>query len=151
MYEQLIESIQSSGFKACIVISGGGSGAVHAVLGQPGASRFVLDVQIPYCREAMNEYLGEIPESYCSEQTAQLMAETAFDHASRFSDRPLGIACTAVLATTEARSDPDRAFISFCSSEKKECYRVELSEGTRRSQEDELRAAVIEGLYHFVC
>ncbi len=150
MNADLIEAIQSSGFKACLVVSGGGSGAVHELLRHPGASRFVLDVRIPYSREAMHEFLGETPVSYCSEATARKMAETAFSHAARFTDQPLGIACTAALKTAAEREDPDRAFICFQSAEKQVFHGLEVDGETRELQEQELSETLLEKLAAFL-
>ena len=151
MNDQIVESIQSSGFKACLVVTGGGSGAVHTLLAHAGASRFVFDVQIPYSREAMGEYLGESPSAYCSEETAVRMAEAAFHHASRFTDHALGISCTAALATVSDRDDSDRAFLCFHSLGKVEIHKVEFSGITRSEQEEELSWVLIQKLYNFVC
>lgn len=150
MNKQTIESIQSSGFRACIVVAGGGSGAVHALLAHAGASRFVLDVQIPYSREAMNEFLGERPDSYCSEQTVKKMAEVAFNRAVRLSDHALGIACTAALSTHSEREDDDRAFICIRSGENVQLHEVAFSEKTRAGQECELSQLLIERLHLFI-
>lgn len=145
-----VELIQSSGVQACMVVAGGGSAAVHALLSHAGASRFVLDVQIPYSREAMNEYIGEVPESYCSESTAQKMAKIAFEHAARFSEHALGIACTAALQTMGVREDPDRSFFCFYARGKTKSYGLEFKAGSRKEQEMQLSEALIEKLAEFV-
>lgn len=145
-----IELIQSSEFKACMVMAGGGSAAVHALLSHAGASRFVLDVQIPYSRETMSEYLGEVPESYCCKATAQKMAKTAFEHAERFSKHALGIACTAALQTVGVREDSDRAFLCFYARQKMKSYALEFKEGSRLEQEMQLSESLIEKLAEFI-
>jgi nicotinamide mononucleotide (NMN) deamidase PncC len=151
MNTDLIELIQSSGYQAGIVVAGGGSGAVHALLSHPGASRFIMHVQIPYSREAMNEFLGEEPDSYCSEPAVRAMAERAFEEVQGFKvNRPLGIACSAALKTNEDRGDPDRAFICFYTSEKSKVYRIVFESESRKGQEDEICRTLIEQLAHFV-
>ena len=71
--QQLIEKIQSSGWKSVWAITGGGVGAVHCILSHAGASRFVLDVRIPYSAEALEEFLGEKPETARRQWLASLV------------------------------------------------------------------------------
>ncbi len=144
--DNLVEAIHSSGYQACIAIAGGGVGAVQSLLVHPGASRFVLDVRIPYSREAMNDFLGQPPGSYCSGQTARAMAHSAYAYASRFSSRALGIACTAALQTRDMRTDSDRACLCVCSTKRTLCETVELEPNSRSVQD----AAVSERLLALV-
>jgi nicotinamide mononucleotide (NMN) deamidase PncC len=133
------------------VVAGGGSGAVHALLAHPGASRFVQDVRIPYNREAMIEFLGENPVVFCSEQTAQKMCAVAFNHVSRYTKHgAIGIACTAALRTTVKRSDPDEAFIGFQTLEEKVFHRLEFTGGNREEQELQLSNFLLKKLADFV-
>jgi nicotinamide mononucleotide (NMN) deamidase PncC len=147
----LIEAIQSSGYKAVLVLTGGGVGAVHAILAHPGASRFVLDVQIPYCPEALAEYLGHEPVSACSEETARQLAQTAFNHASRLTSRAaLGVACTAALQTTRARRGSDRAFICIQSSDRTIFQPLEIDPGTRSQQDAWVSGSLLAKMYECV-
>ena len=122
--DSLIETIQSSGFKAVIVVTGGGSGAVHALLSHPGASRFVLEAQIPYSPEALFDYLGEKLGQACSSEAASTLAQHAFERAlifslsSKASFPILGIACTSALKTNRERRGDDRAFVCIKSRKK---------------------------------
>ncbi len=127
--EQLIEQIQSSGWKAVWAVTGGGAGAVQAMLSHPGASRFVLDVRIPYSPEALQDFLGTKPASACSEETARRMAAKALEKGT------LGVACTAALQTNRARKGADRAFICIQSARKTVCEKIEVPPGTRTEQD----------------
>lgn len=134
-----------------MVFAGGGSGAVHALLAQPGASRFVLEVQIPYSREAMDQYLGETPVAYCREQTVRQMCEVAFQRAIGLSaGNAVGIACTAVLKTAEGREDVERAFFGFQTMETQEFHILEFKDGNRVQQEEELSRTLLERLAEFL-
>jgi len=152
--DSLIEAIQSSGYKAALVVSGGGSGALHALLSHPGASRFVLEVQIPYSLCAMFDYLGEQPRQACSEESAVKMAERAYERAYLFSifngkvgslqDFPiLGIACTAALRTNRPRKGADRAYICIKQKRGKQTCAVNFTGGTRIAQEEVLDAVLL--------
>jgi len=151
-----IDAIQKSGFKACLVVSGGGSGAIAALLGHPGASRFVFEAQIPYSPEAMFDYLGEKLEQACSPEAAKTMAQRAFERALIFSMSSgntlpiLGIACTAALQTTRERKGDDRVFVCIKSRKEEVMREVSLSAGNRAEQEKQLSQDIIDVITEYV-
>jgi hypothetical protein len=154
--DQLIEAIQASGVKASIVVAGGGIGALHALLVHPGASRFVLEAQIPYSPEAMFDYLGEEVESYCSERAAAAMAGRAFERAlvCRLAGKGqypiLGIACTAALATTRTRKGRDRAFFCIKGRHDRADSSLELPAGSRAGQDLQVSSTLLDMIARFV-
>jgi len=98
----------------------------------------------------MNELLGFQPQSYCSEQTVQAMAEKAFEDVCRFKlAQPLGIACSAALHTNAKREDPDRAYICFYTCDQIKLHKVEFAGTARPEQEKELSQVLIEKLFGF--
>lgn len=145
----LIERIHARGWKSVWAVTGGGISAIHWVMAHPGASRFVLDVRIPYSREALEDFLGEKPEYACSEKTARNMAQTAFTHASNVTPHALGVACTAVLQTIGEQSQAHRAFICIQSLEKTVCERVDLEPGSRAKQDAFLSGVLLSMLSTF--
>lgn len=152
----VVETIQTSGYKAAIVVSGGGSGALYALLSHPGASRFVLEAQVPYSPEALFDYLGEKLDQSCSAEAAVIMAERAFERALVFSlsskvEFPiLGMACTAALQTNRERKGSDRAFICIKSRKSEMTRALDLVSGRRTEQEEELSVAILETIVGFV-
>ena len=51
---KLIErNLVECGYKASVIISGGGSSFISNILKFPGASEFVVDAKIPYSKEAL--------------------------------------------------------------------------------------------------
>lgn len=153
--DQQIEAIQGSGFKASLALAGGGVGAVNALLQHPGASRFLLEVQVPYSPEAMRVYLGEEPDSFCSAAVAEKMAERAFERAlictlSSLEQEPiLGIACTAALQTTRERKGRDRAFFAIKSRHRTLSRELELSPADRVEQDEEVSRALLKLIADF--
>lgn len=141
----LIERIQSGPNEAAIVVAGGGLTAVNDIMSHPGASRFVLDVQVPYSMEAFIEYLGYKPESFCSLETAELLAYEALERAKvlKKSARPIGIAVTAALATTRVRRGADKAFICIASPNCVGHYAIDLRTKGRANQEAELSTYIL--------
>ena len=154
--DKLIETIQASGFKACIVVTGGGSGAVHALLSHPGASRFVLEAQVPYNPRAMFDYLGEKLEQHSSKEAAEIMVLRAYERALMLTlpdgfDVPiLGIACTAALQTNRERKGEDRAYICIKSRRREIVRKIDLEPGSRIQQESVLSEALLNLIAEFV-
>jgi hypothetical protein len=135
-----IERILNSGYRAVLVTTGGGSGALNALLTTPGASRFIVDAQIPYSPKALSAYLGEEHEQSCSPATARKLACVAFQQSSEYQTsnikyHPAGIACTAALQTDRERRGDDRAFICIKTVEAEKLYVLHFSKTSRAEQE----------------
>jgi nicotinamide mononucleotide (NMN) deamidase PncC len=154
--DSLIESIHSSGYKVALVVAGGGSGAVHSLLSNPGASRFLFEAQVPYSPEAMFDYLGERLESYCSAQAAVTLAARAFERALTFSLSStgsvpiLGISCSAALQTRRERKGDDRAFVGIKSRTEEIVRELTVPDGSREEQEAFVSKALLECLAEFL-
>lgn len=146
-----IEAIQASKYKACIVIAGGGTSAAQAILAHPGASRFVLDVSIPYSTKAFENYL--IPErfegSFCSEAAAVELAKSAYDQAIYYApnEEVVGISCTAAIKTSRVRRGSDRAFVTIYSPKFTRTATFSLTGSDRTEQEAELGELVINFIH----
>ncbi|MBI9020712.1 MAG: hypothetical protein JEZ10_05600 [Verrucomicrobia bacterium] len=151
-----IERILDSGHKAVLVTTGGGSTALNALLTTPGASRFVVDAQIPYSPEALERFLGEKVEQSVSPATARALAERAFFQAleKRDADFPsigkIGIACTSALQTDRERRGNDRAFIGIKTAKAEKLYSLHFSKTSRREQEALLSEWILVLIAHAV-
>lgn len=138
MNAERIAPIFNSGARAALAVTGGGSGAVHALLSTPGASRFVADVRIPYSPEALTNFLGEEAAGSCSVPTAVGMATKAFEQISNPESpisNPVGIGCTAALQTDRQRRGDDRAFICIKTEAVEKLYVLYFSQASRTEQE----------------
>ncbi|QBG47489.1 hypothetical protein EGM51_08830 [Verrucomicrobia bacterium S94] len=142
--DELIERIQASGYRSVWAVTGGGITAVHAMLIHPGASRFVLDVHIPYSPEALEVFIGEKPASACSGECARKMAARALEKGT------LGIACTAALQTNRKRKGADRAYVCIQSAEKTVCRKIDLEPAARAEQDVVLSEHIIRLLAGFL-
>ena len=110
-------AIHGSGRKIVIAVTGGGSGAIAALLQTPGASRTILEAVVPYSHAALVDWIGAIPEQACSAATARAMAVAAFERARQFApdaDREgwLGIGATASLATDRPKRGERRIHLA---------------------------------------
>lgn len=115
-----------------LVTAGGGSGALNALLTTPGASRFVVEANIPYSPEALERFLGEKPEHSVSPATAIKLAQTAV----RGQDAGvIGVSCSAALMTDRQRRGEDRAFICIKTVEAEKLYALYFSKTSRAEQE----------------
>lgn len=132
MSNQRIERILNSGYRAVLVTTGGGSGALNALLTTPGASRFVIEAHVPYSPEALERFLGETPEQSVSPETASKLAQTAV----RGRDAGvIGVSCSAALMTDRQRRGEDRAFICIKTGEVEKLYSLYFSKTSRAEQE----------------
>ena len=99
---QLIEFLHSTESMTSLAVAGAGAGAIGWILGVAGASRTVLDIQVPYASSAMIQYIGSEPEQFVSEVSARNLAQSAYRRAVelREGNTPVvGVSCTATIAT----------------------------------------------------
>ena len=54
----LIQQIHGDPTRVCIVVSGAGTTALAALFSVAGASRTVIEAQVPYSSAALDNYLG---------------------------------------------------------------------------------------------
>ncbi len=106
----LIEAIHRSNFKCVLALTGGGAGAIAQLLSMPGGSRSILETVVPYSEEALIEYLGRRPESFCSMATSGEMACRAYNRACWLApgEAVVGIGCTASLASDRPKRGDHR-------------------------------------------
>jgi hypothetical protein len=116
------EAIHASGKKMVIAVTGGGSGAIAALLQTPGASRTILEAIVPYSQAALADWIGATPEQSCSAAAARAMAVAAYERAKHLApdaDPPtwLGIGVTASLATDRPKRGERRVHVAHHSSQ----------------------------------
>jgi nicotinamide mononucleotide (NMN) deamidase PncC len=139
--QNVIACIHDSGKQLVVSATGGGSGAIAALLEVPGASATVLEAVVPYAAAALEQWLGGQPDHYCSERTARAMAMAAFERARELSGaNPYtlrGIGATASLATTRPKRGPHRVHVAWQSAEVTAALTYELTKGERTRAEEE--------------
>jgi nicotinic acid mononucleotide adenylyltransferase len=115
-WQQLISALHSSGRKAALAITGGGSGAIAELLRVPGGSRLLIEAQVPYDPQALAAFLGFAPAQACSSDTAIAMAQTARARAARLMPAGtdlVGLGATAALVSDRPRKGEHRFHIAF--------------------------------------
>lgn len=112
---QLVDEILARGVPLAVAVTGGGSELVPALLNHAGASRSVVEAQVPYHAQALRQYLGAPGPHPVNAATAMEMAGCAWQRAARLTGdaRPArGLGISAALATTRVRRGEDRAWVA---------------------------------------
>jgi hypothetical protein len=142
-----VEAIFGTGVRFSLATTGGGSLAGTWLLNHPGASRAVLEFQVPYGEEALAAFLGRPGGPHGAEmETARAMAARAYQRARAFAPRGpvLGVGCTAALATSRQRRGEDRAAIALRSAQGYGFCQLQLAKGgAERLAQEELLSQVI--------
>ncbi len=146
--QELVERVHAAARPLVLAITGGGSGAIAALLEVPGGSATLLEAVVPYSSAALQDWLGGPVDHYCSERTARAMAMAAFERARSLSDVPattlLGIGATASLVSNRPKLGPHRIHIAWQSADTTAVASCELVKGARtREQEERLATALI--------
>ena len=142
-----VEAIHGSGARLALCVTGGGARAVSWLVGVAGASRSILEAQIPYSASALEEYLGERVESAVTPEVAVEMARAARRRAERLAGRGeavAGVGCTAGIATDRPKRGGHRCYVAACSADGVTTYGLRFVKGLRdRDGEDELVSRLV--------
>ena len=142
-----VEAILAAGRPLAVAVTGGGSRGVSWLLNHPGASRALVEAQVPYLPEAIAEFLGRPGPHRVREETARLLAARARARARRLArhEGAVGAGATAALATDRVRKGRDRAFVcargplAYCFAS----LRFDPGAADRLSQEEVLSAVLV--------
>ena len=118
-WRQLISTVQASGRKAALAITGGGSGAIGELLRVPGGSRLLIEAQVPYDEMALQSFLGFAPAHACAADTAVAMAQSARAHAAGLvpsGTDTVGLGATAALVSDRQRRGEHRFHIAYANA-----------------------------------
>ena len=146
-WRQTISASHGSGRKALLAITGGGSGAIGALLRIPGGSRLLIEAQVPYDEQALAAFLGFRPAQASSADTAIAMARAARARAALLvpagSDL-VGVGATAALVSDRPRRGEHRFHIACATAAGVAHCTGVLAKGRRdRAGEEDLVADAI--------
>jgi nicotinamide mononucleotide (NMN) deamidase PncC len=145
--KKLISDINNSDAKLVLTIAGAGIQAAKWLLDIPGASKTVLEIQIPYSDNSMSDVLGYMPEQFVSEKTALDMARKAYERSLILrtqNERVIGIACTAAITTDRDRRGDNHAYICLWTADSRHVEHLTLEKGDRdRKSEDQIISQAI--------
>jgi len=114
-----IERILESKKQLACVFTGGGSTLLNWLFNHPGASRLLVEAQVPYASRALEKFLGKPGPHPVAANTARDMAFAAYARGTELGDKDLpaiGFALTAALTTTRPRKGIDRACVALVSN-----------------------------------
>lgn len=136
----VVEAIHSSPFQAVLHLAGGASQVVGSLLSVPGASSTVLEVVVPYSKMSLIQLLGKIPSQFCSQQTAEDMALSAYNRALKLSTPGspiIGVGFTGSLASGRPKHGEHRFYMSTRTADQLWISRVTLTKGLRTREEED--------------
>ena len=137
-------ALQKTNRQGVLYLTGGGSELISELLTTPGASKTLLQVNVPYAAQALYELLGGKPEQACSTATARALAMSAFQRAQRLGGtQPFGLGCTAALATDRVKRGRHRAHVAVQTLTRSLDLRYDFN-----SQRDTEERALLEGLWY---
>ena len=147
---RLVGSIHDADGRACLVVTGGGISAVGALFAMPGASRTVIDAQIPYARSALDAYLGTAVVHHVSGEEARAMAVAAHARAVQLDAgrQPraatiIGLSCTAAIATDRERRGENRCHVGWYDGTAGKVYSLTMLKGERERPGEEAICATM--------
>jgi hypothetical protein len=135
-----VEAILNSGASLGMALTGGGSELASWLLNHPGASRAMVEVQVPYHEQALQAYLGTPGPHRVEEETGRAMAARAFARTRAFvgdENRAVGLGCTAALATKRVRRGEDRACVVVRKTDEYRFYKIGFEKGATGRLEQE--------------
>lgn len=100
-FEDAVDTLQKEDFKCVLALTGGGTLAIPSLLAFGGSSNIFLEAFVPYDNKALSEFLGVVPEKFCSDKTARMMAVRSFQRAVELGTdktKAVGIGVSASLA-----------------------------------------------------
>jgi hypothetical protein len=139
-------AIHDSGRQIVLAVTGGGTGAIAALLQTPGASRTMLEAVVPYSLPALAQWIGGKPDQACSAATARAMAMTAFMRARQWAPAAdqhlwLGVAASASLASDRPKRGRRRLWLAAQRCDRTWEAHVDLDDSPAIRTADEYRAA----------
>ena len=129
-----------------LALTGGGTGAAAWLLSVPGGSRSLLEVVVPYGEEALCEYLGRRPASFCSAETGRAMAARARARARWLAPgAPVaGVGCTASLRSDRPKRGDHRFHLCVDAGDRAVAVSLTLAKEARdRAGEEEVLDRVL--------
>jgi nicotinamide mononucleotide (NMN) deamidase PncC len=132
-------------------VTGVGTQAIAWLFAEPGASRTVLDAQVPYSAAALDEYVGGPAEQHVSSVEALRMAKAALARARKLaaagkvdrSTRLVGVGCTGAIATDRVRRGEDRVHVAWTDGSRVKTFSLVFDKEARDRRGEEYASSVL--------
>ena len=139
---KLVEELHAHPALVIVTATGAGSLAISWLLGVAGASRTVLEANVPYASSSTVDYIGFEPKEFASLEVASALAESARSRsiklASNSSEKLIGLGCAAAIATDRTRKGDHCAFVSVdIGNDEIITHTLNLKKGARDRDDEE--------------
>lgn len=138
-YKPYVNRINATPFKVAVVLAGGGQSFAFHFMKYAGASKTIVDISIPYSKEAFEEYCGKPISQYVSPETSRLLAVQAYLKCCKSIEPKyaIGLSLTCSLATNNERSGRlHRIYVGLHTLERTVVRYIELEQGLSREDEE---------------
>ena len=153
----IIKQIQDSKIQLCISFSGAGFQFLNDILKLEGASKCLLNADIPYSKESLNQNF-QIYEPFITRDNTKKLAMSSLNKFSKNNSTNLiiSIGCTGSLKTYYKKKGDEKAWIYFLTSDKQEyCFYLEFYRDiekplTREFQDELINGMIMTNLHQFI-
>ena len=151
----IIEKIQNSDIDICVNISGCGFQFLNNILKISGASKFLLNAEIPYSKLILEEFY-EIKSPYVTEENAKKLSLTSLNKLKKVKNSNIlvSVGCIGTIKTYYDKKGSEKIYIYIISSNKKE-YSFEMnfkkdSNASREEQDEKINILILTLLNNFI-
>lgn len=142
-----IAQIHAAPTKLVFVFAGAGSLALYWLHMVAGSSRTVLEASDRYAAASLADLIGEEPEKFVSQPTAEAMASAAYARAVRLSDGStpvIGLSLTATIKTDRMKRGDHGCWVAVRHRDGLRAYGITLTKEAReREAEEELASQLV--------
>ena len=151
----IIEKIQNSDIDICVNISGCGFQFLNNILKISGASKFLLNAEIPYSKLILEKFY-KIKSPYVTEENAKKLSLTSLNKFIKVKNKNIlvSVGCIGTIKTYYDKKGSEKIYIYIISSNKKE-YSFEMnfkkdSNISREGQDEKINILILTLLNNFI-
>ena len=153
----IIKQIQDSKIQLCVSFSGAGFQFLNDILKLEGASKCLLNADIPYSKESLNQNF-QIYEPFITRDNTKKLAMSSLNKFSKniSANIIISIGCMGSLKTYYKKKGDEKAWIYFLTSDKQEyCFYLEFYKDiekplTRVFQDELINGMIMTNLHEFI-
>ena len=153
----IIKQTQDSKIQLCVSFSGAGFQFLNDILKLEGASKCLLNADIPYSKESLNQNF-QIYEPFITRDNTKKLAMSSLNKFSKniSTNIIISIGCMGSLKTYYKKKGDEKAWIYFLTSDKQEyCFYLEFYRDiekplTREFQDELINGMIMTNLHQFI-
>ena len=153
----IIKQIQDSKIQLCVSFSGAGFQFLNDILKLEGASKCLLNADIPYSKESLNQNF-QIYEPFITRDNTKKLAMSSLNKFSKniSANIIISIGCMGSLKTYYKKKGDEKAWVYFLTSDKQEyCFYLKFYRDiekplTREFQDELINGMIMTNLHEFI-